>query len=223
MHDVDRAQAEFLYKQQREDSAHTDDKVKQLLTLSASLTTAIMVFTRDVEPRWLVAAVMGLLIACVFLCLSVLDVRTAMMPTLEDARRDDLESEWARDLLQSCLDNRRRHAFRVDRYRAAGRYFNLALLLTPVITIFSVSRPDPTEQVARAVARVEREISVQSERLQSSLREAARTLSNPRDKVKDRGAAAAPVSGGGNEAAGSQARRTKGVTPAPPAKQNPEE
>jgi hypothetical protein len=93
LHDVDRAQAEFLYKQQREDSAHTDDKVKQLLTLSASLTTAIVVFTRDVEPRWLVAAVMGLLIACVFLCLSVLDVRTAMMPTLEDVRCDDLESK----------------------------------------------------------------------------------------------------------------------------------
>lgn len=223
-YDVDEAQAEFLYKQQREDSAHTDDKVNQLLALSSSLTAAIAVFTLDVQPRWLVAVVMGLLIACVFLCLSVLEVRTANLPTLEDANSDDLKKRWARDLLVTCFANRGRHAFRVDRYRAAGRYFTVALLLTPIIAFFSVSKPDPTEKITRAVERVENAIAVHTERQRSSLIEAARTLSAPRPSEKDRGAASAPSPGGGAATAGSSTSPSKTAAPAPPpARQSPKE
>lgn len=206
-YDVDEEQAEFLYRLQREDSAHTDDKVNQLLALSSSLTAAIAVFTLDVHPRWLVAVVMGLLIACVFLCLSVLEVRTANLPTLEEAKGYDSKKMWAKDLLESCFANRGRHAFRVDRYRAAGRYFTMALLLTPIIAFFSVSKPDPSEKITRAVERVEQAISVQTERQQTSLTEAARTLSAQRPPEKDRGAASAPSAAGG--AAGSPSSQSK--------------
>jgi hypothetical protein len=222
-YDVDEVQAEFLYKQQREDSAHTDDKVNQLLALSSSLTAAIAVFTLDVQPRWLVAVVMGLLIACVFLCLSVLEVRTANVPTLEDANSHDSNKRWARDLLVSCFANRARHAFRVDRYRAAGRYFTMALLLTPIIAFFSVSKPDPTEKITRAVERVEHAIGVQTERQQSSLVEVARTLSAPRPLDKERDAASAPSPGGGAAAAGGPSSPSKAAAPPFPARQNPEE
>lgn len=178
-HDVDSDQAEFLYKQQREDSAHTDDKAKQLMTLSAALTTAIGVFARDVQPRWLVAMVAALLIACVFLCLTVLDVRTSNVPTLEAAGRADLKEQWGRDLLWSYFANRGRHAYRVDQFRAAGRYFTLALLITPIITLFSEPKPEPTDNVVRAIERVEHAISTQLERLPNALRKTARVAPTP--------------------------------------------
>src|SRR5258708_4199005 len=45
-HKVDADQAELLLKLQREDSDHTDTKVRQLLTLASSLVTVVLVFAR---------------------------------------------------------------------------------------------------------------------------------------------------------------------------------
>ena len=169
-HDLDKAQAEFLFKMQREDSAHTDDKVKQLLTLSSSLATIILAFVRDVRPRGLVVFVLAVLFACVYLCISVLEVRTGQTPTPGDAGQpsDDLDQEWASDLTASLFANRRAQDYRVDRYRAAGRYFRLAFLLTPVLAWCTVPRPNTavvqqaaleraakaTEDIGRAVERL---------------------------------------------------------------------
>lgn len=158
-HTVDPDQAEFLFKGQREDSTHTDDKVKQLLTLSSSLATVVLVFARDVRPPWMVVVLLGLLVSAVFLCLSVLDVRTFQIPTLEDATNKDLKSVWARDLLQSFVANKARHDFRVDRYRAAGRYFRAALILTPVAAAFTVARPDPADKLKTSLDRIEQAIA----------------------------------------------------------------
>jgi len=159
-HPIDPEQAEFLFKLQREDSAHTDDKVKQLLTLSSSLATVILVFARDVRPRWLVVVLLGLLVTTVFLCLSILGVRTFHVPVPEDSSNEELNSRvWARDIMVSYAGNKARHDFRVDRYRAAGRYFRLALLLTPLAAIFTVARPDPVARIEASLRSIEAEIT----------------------------------------------------------------
>lgn len=181
LHDIDAAQAEFQYRLQREDSAHTDDKVKQLLTLSSALASVVVVFTGDVQPRLIVAIPMGLLLASVFLCLGALGVRTINAPTLEDMRRSDIKQQWAKDLLSSCFANRGRHAFRVDCYRAAARYFVLALLGTPVILFFSVPKPNPALESVRAIEKLEGVLSLQSEVLLESLRG---TASAPTDQPR---------------------------------------
>lgn len=159
-HALDAGQAEFLFKAQREDSSHTDDKVKQLLTLSSSLATIILAFVRDVRPRWLVVSALALLFACVYLCVSVLDVRGGQGPTPGDAGQDDrdLKRGWARDLVASLYVNQRAHAYRVDRYRAAGRYFRVAFLLTPVLAWRTVPRRDAAAEYAaqRQVAAMQR-------------------------------------------------------------------
>lgn len=142
-HDVAPAAAELLFKTEREDSAVTDEKTRLLLTLTTSLTTIALVFGGQVQPRWLFVGLVGLLIASVLLCLSVFEVRRGMMlPTPEDSSHRDRSREWARDLMASYYANRATHAFRVDRYRAALRYFRLALLLTPVLAALSKRQID---------------------------------------------------------------------------------
>jgi hypothetical protein len=153
-HPLNPSQAELLFKSQREDSARTDEKVRQLLTVSASLAAIIAVFARDVRPRGLVVLLLALLVACVYLCLHVLDVRTEVVPTLENADTDSNQRQWARDLLWSCFANRARHRLRVEHFRAAGRYFVAALLVTPFVAAFATAKPDPIPSLRAAVVHV---------------------------------------------------------------------
>jgi hypothetical protein len=152
---VDPKHAEFLFKIEREDSAYTDDKVKLLLTLSSSLAAIILVFARDVSPRFFVVIVLALLVAAVFLCVGVFRVQTVNLPTVEEADSSGRDAVWSADLMKSYAENEARHAFRVDRYRAAGRYFQLALLLTPVAAAFTSPRPDPAAGVISSLSRID--------------------------------------------------------------------
>ena len=194
-HVLDSGQAEFLFKTQREDSSHTDDKIKQLLTLSSSLATIILAFVRDVHPQWLVVLVLAVLFACVYLCISVLEVRSGQQPTPGEAAQGDdaeLKNRWAHDLVSSLYVNQRAHAYRVDRYRAASRYFRLAFLLTPVLAWQTIPRLDTAaEQSAAALHQ-----AAATERLRSAIdtlgvrmREKAGPTVNPRP------AASAPRAG----------------------------
>jgi hypothetical protein len=140
---VHNTQAEFLYKIAREDSSATDEKVKQLLTLSSSLATLALVFGKGVEPRWLVVLFVAALVATVVLCLSVLEVRRGMSPTLEDANVDTSQTAWGNDLYRSYRATRLLHGFRTDRYKAALRYFRGALLLLLVLAITASHPPSP--------------------------------------------------------------------------------
>jgi hypothetical protein len=148
-------QAEFLFELQRDDSAHTDDKVKQLLTLSASLAGITLVFGQDVRPRWPFALLIGLLVAVGLLCVSVIGVRSGMVPTPVPGSGDEADIERARDLMQSYDANVAAHGYRADRYRAATRYFRLALILTPVLALMMNPRPNPTQDLANSVQRLE--------------------------------------------------------------------
>jgi hypothetical protein len=154
-HALDAAQSEFRFKLQHEDSGHTDDKIKQLLTLSSGLATIILAFVRDVRPRGLVVAVLAVLFACVYLCVSTLGVRRDAKPGLGDASQDEkaLEAAWARDVAEATLLNERAHAFRVDRFRAAGRFLRLAFLLTPVLAWYTVPKRDTAAEQSAAATR----------------------------------------------------------------------
>ena len=140
---VHNAQAEFLYKIAREDSAATDDKVKQLLTLSSSLATLSLVFGKNVGPRVVLVLFVAALVATVVLCLSVLEVRRGMAPTLEEVAADPEQQSWGTDLHVAYRATRQLHAFRTDRYRAALRYFRLALVFLLVMTAMASDRPHP--------------------------------------------------------------------------------
>lgn len=155
---LDGAHAEFLFNLQREDSTHTDDKVKQLLALSSSLAAVLLAFARDVRPQWMIVVILTLLVCAVFLCLSVLGVRTEQFPTLESPTLADGDNSWAHDLVAAGNANAAAHAFRVDRYRAASRYFRLALLLTPIAAVFTVARPDPSERLETSITGVSRSV-----------------------------------------------------------------
>ncbi len=151
---VDSAQAESLFKIGQEDSAATDDKVKQLLALSASLATIALVFGRDTRPPWLFACLVAALVAVVFLCVSVFEVGTITRPTAED-NTTEKHKQWGRDVLRSYYANRATHNFRTDEYRAAHRYFRLALLSLILLAVLAERKPDLSREIAQALQRIE--------------------------------------------------------------------
>ncbi len=197
-HALDSAQSEFRFKLQREDSSHTDDKVKQLLTLSAALSTIIVALVRDVRPRWLVVVVLAVLFACVYVCVAALGVRRDVLPGLGDAGQADgsLQAAWARDLAEATVLNGRAHAFRVDLFRAAGRFFRLAFLLTPVLGWYTVPKRDTAAEQsatsARRAAALERQ-AVALERQAAALERLGRAV----DSLAARAAAAQAAANAG--------------------------
>ncbi len=152
---VDPSQAESLFKIGQEDSAATDDKVKQLLTLSASLATIALVFGRDARPAWLFVFLVATLVAVVLLCVSVFRVRTITVPTLEDDTAEQ-HKQWGRDILKSYYANRATHNCRTDQYRTAHRYFVLALVSLAILAGVAVQKPDSSREIAQALQRIER-------------------------------------------------------------------
>ena len=103
----------------------------------------------------LLVLLLALLVACVYLCISIFDVRTEHAPKLENADDEGAANQWARDLAVSRLANRARHEFRVARFRAAGRYFIVALLVTPLVAIFTQSKPDAVAALRPTLDRME--------------------------------------------------------------------
>lgn len=156
-HPVDPEQAKFLFDACEAANSHTDDKVKQLITVSSSLATFISIFAHDVHPRWLVVVVVALLVVTVMLSLSVFGVRREMVPTLEDCSITGNDTVWAADLIRSCHANRASHFFRVDLYRAASRYFLAALFGTLGLAFFQQPTADRFAQLTDTVQRIERQ------------------------------------------------------------------
>lgn len=148
-------QAEFLFSVQRENSAHTDSKVGQLLSLASALAAVIVVFVRDARPWWLLLTLSTSLVASVFLCITALAVRRDMLPLLEPKGRV-AKREWGPDLLTCIQSNDASHRLRVDRYRAAMRYFFVALIATPLLAAGSSAPPEHFATLAAAVARMEK-------------------------------------------------------------------
>jgi len=155
-HPLDADQAELLFKLQREDSDHTDTKVRQLLTLGSSLVTIVLVFARDAQPVALLITLSVLLLAAVLLCVATLGIRPSAVPRLEDSSATGNREQWARDLDAARRRNVGSHAYRVDCYRAATRYFLIALLMTPVLPAFSAPKPAQTTDLLRALQRIEK-------------------------------------------------------------------
>jgi len=148
--------AAFLFKLQREDSTSTDEKVKQLLTLSSSLATIALVLAGEVRPRWLGEVLVAFLVACVVLCVSVLEVRAQMVPVPDDANSGGFDRfAWAHDLQRSYYANRASHASRTDRFRAATRYFRVALLIAAVLAAMTVRTPNSSQDLASAIHQLE--------------------------------------------------------------------
>ncbi|HEY4320936.1 MAG TPA: hypothetical protein VGM77_07095 [Gemmatimonadales bacterium] len=146
--------AEFAYLRQRENSGATDDKAKLLLTLSSSLATIVVTFGHDARPRWLFVTVVSALVASVILCISVFGVRTGMEPIPEKNADDPKGEQWSKDVLRSAGVNQQEHRYRTDRYRAATRYFRLALVTMLVTTALISPSTSPSQTVANAIERL---------------------------------------------------------------------
>ena len=85
----------FLFNLKEDASAHTDDKVKLLLTLSASLSTLVLLLARNVTGGFPWAWSLVALAAAAILCLMHFGVRTYWEP---DPVQNAQGGEWASQL-----------------------------------------------------------------------------------------------------------------------------
>lgn len=134
-HEIAEAEARFLFQLAESASDHTDDKIKQLLTLSSSLVTVLALFGDRVQPRILVVIVALTLLVSVLMCVTALGVRRWAVPDVFEPTGAEDSDTWARNLLQATYTNRSFHAFRVDQYRSALRYFVAALIATGLLAL----------------------------------------------------------------------------------------
>lgn len=127
---LDAEEAVFLFHEQEKSSDHTDEKLRQLLTLGTALAALISVFGRGAFGDLLVISVVACLLAAVLLSIAgVSGVRTHSLPGLSDPQAQGAKDEWARSLITALKANANTHALRVDMYRAAVRWFVLALIV----------------------------------------------------------------------------------------------
>jgi hypothetical protein len=131
--------AHFIFEQERLADQHTDDKVRQLLTVTsalAALVSTIALSKFGVAIHGVVLIGLPLLPA-VYICVGgLLGIRVHSLPTVSEAGADPNDQEWARGLITATGFNRGSRLFRVDLYRAALRWFLLALLLVPFVLAF---------------------------------------------------------------------------------------
>jgi hypothetical protein len=139
-------QAKFDHQHQEASSAHTDDKVKQLLTLATAVNTLVLAYASRVGVRLLLLAIATALTGTVFLCVSILGVRNAARPEFTDATNDAEQHEWARSLAVATEFSMRAHIYRVDIFRAARRWFLLAFILA-LVAIASARNAPPAPPV----------------------------------------------------------------------------
>jgi hypothetical protein len=77
------------------------------------------------------------LMASVYICLGgLLVVQKHSLPEMSAAEGDPDDQQWAKDMIVAIRFNRGRRFCRVDLYRAALRWFLLALLLAPLAVVF---------------------------------------------------------------------------------------
>lgn len=144
---VNASQAKFRLEQQQKSSTHTDEKVKQLLTLSVALNAFIVAFARGLGSAMLIGVMAFSLTASVFLCIGTLRVRPSAEPDLSDPSIDPEEFAWAKDLILATQQEQLAHMYRVDLYRAARRWFLLAFAITPFIVALA-PKPDSSSAPA---------------------------------------------------------------------------
>jgi hypothetical protein len=133
--------AEFLWSEQQSQSAHTDSMVKQLLTLSTALATVVFTLLDGALPWLRAPAIVGLLVSVLF-CLQGLGVRRSSAPDTPHFADPNGDQQWAEDVVAATRYNRGGHAHRVDLYRAAWRWFVLALILA---ALAGLTRPPQTQ------------------------------------------------------------------------------
>ena len=149
--EFDREAVTFLWNLEEDASEHTDDKLKLLLTLSASLGTGVVVVTRGTDSAvpWAIGA--AALVVTAYLCLAALTVRTYWTPT---ATKD--VGNWIRDIYSCYLGNQEAHQLRVGLLRGARRWFLVAMVsvgLSGVTTRHHADRvADALEALNRSVA-----------------------------------------------------------------------
>jgi hypothetical protein len=147
-------QAHFIFEQERLADQLTDDKVKQLLALTSSLSalvTAIALSHFGLAADRIVLILVPLL-AAVYICLGgLMDVRRYSLPTISEASADPEEQEWVRGVIAATGFNRGSRFFRVDLYRAALRWFLLALLIAPFAVAFHATAGTSVASKVRAI------------------------------------------------------------------------
>jgi len=126
--------AHFIYAQQEAASQHTDDKIKQLLTLASSFATFLVAIGPGFTRLLLLP-----LAAVVFLCIAALGVRTGSLPDLSPSESDRNGQTWTRDLIRAVQINRGSHFYRVDLYRGARRWFLITFFMMPMILMLQHS------------------------------------------------------------------------------------
>jgi len=178
----DPEQAEFLLKAAHRAIEHTDDKAKQLLTLSSALATLLVVFGRGVEPSWLVVFAVIALLFAVLLSVFLLGVRIEMIPDPEGKKADPKASQWARDVLKSSVFSRRRHLFLVDLYAGARRWLIVALILLALILVYRDPSPNP---IAGELTAFRKSVEAESGRLQNRLEALNEDLRAALDKLNE--------------------------------------
>ncbi|OFV81029.1 MAG: hypothetical protein A2W26_08950 [Acidobacteria bacterium RBG_16_64_8] len=142
---LDPMRAEFLWREQEAASSHTDSMFKQLLTLSSALATVVFTLLGGAQPWLRVPAIGGLLVSVLF-CLQGLGVRRESAPDTPHVADPSGDQQWAEDIIAATRYNRGSHAHRVDLYRAAWRWFVLALVLA---ALAGLTRPAPTHLSGR--------------------------------------------------------------------------
>ena len=127
-------EAQFLFDQQEASSAHTDEKMRLLLTLSVSLAGFAVAFFKGPWGGWPLTVIVMLLLFSSALTLRALSVRTFALPAPSDeSDKQKREISWALDLWSSAQQNRASHQVRVDQYRAASRLLVTALFVTVAV------------------------------------------------------------------------------------------
>jgi hypothetical protein len=125
---IDVEHAKFFFEQIQASQEKTDEKVAHLLTLSGSLAGFTSIVGAFILANLTSTLVVGALVGCVVLCLANISVRTERVPDLVDASDERYNVDWAKELLRSANDNYGWHAYRVDIFRAARRWFLLAMI-----------------------------------------------------------------------------------------------
>lgn len=153
-YEVSEGEAQFLFERAEVASDHTDDKIKQLLTLSSSLIAVLALFGGNVHsPTAIVIVAFPLLIA-VLMCVMALGVRESALPDLSPAKRGEHSEHWASDLVIATHQNSSSHAFRVDQYRSALRYFVTALVATAILALV-VGFQEPADDVNKTLKSIQ--------------------------------------------------------------------
>ena len=147
---LDPVRAEFLWREQESATAHTDSMVKQLLTLSSALATVAFTLLGGTQPWLRAPAIAGLLVSVLF-CLQGLGVRRVSAPDTPHTADPTGKQLWAEDVIAATRYNRGSHGHRVDLYRAAWRWFVIALVLS---AIAGMSRPMVSRETRPVVATV---------------------------------------------------------------------